>query len=67
MGDKPSEFTQNLRRLEEIVGQLEKEEVDLEEGLNFYKEAAKLIRKLKKRLSFIENEIEEVQQEMGEK
>lgn len=66
MGDKPSEFTQNFRRLEGIVQQLEKEEVDLEEGLNLYKEAAKLVRKLKKRLSLIENEIEEVQQEIEE-
>jgi exodeoxyribonuclease VII small subunit len=66
MGDEPSEFTRNFKRLEEIVQQFEREEVDLEEGLNLYKEAAKLVKKLKKRLSLIENEIEEVQKEMGE-
>lgn len=66
MTNKPSEFTKNLTRLETIAKQIEKEEVDLEESLGLYEEAAVLVKKLKTRLAVIENKIEEVRTGLSE-
>jgi exodeoxyribonuclease VII small subunit len=61
-----SSFTKNFSRLEEIVERFEKDEVDLEEGVELYKEAAALMKKLKKRLKVIGNEIEEVRRTIND-
>ncbi len=57
----------NLKRLSEIAEWFDRqEEVDVEEGLEKVKEAAKLIKQSKERLREIENEFEEIKREIDE-
>lgn len=57
----------NLKRLSEIAEWFDtQEEVDVEEGLEKVKEAAKLIKLSKERLKEIENEFEEIKREIDE-
>ncbi len=64
---KEDNLTKNLEKLSAIARWFEeKEEVDVEEGLQKVKEAAEIIKKSKKRLKEIENEFEEVKKELGE-
>jgi len=52
-----------FKELEEITQGFENEEVDLEKGIPKFKRGLQLARYLKKRLSIIENEIEEIKGE----
>ncbi len=52
-----------FKELEEITQGFENEEVDLEKGIPKFKRGLELARYLKKRLSIIENEIEEIKGE----
>ena len=52
-----------FKELEEITQEFENEEVDLEKGIPKFKRGLELARYLKKRLSIIENEIEEIKGE----
>lgn len=55
----------NLKRLTEITEWFDnREEIDVEEGLNKVKEAVNLIKASKERLKGIENEFEEIKKEM---
>jgi len=55
----------NLKKLEEISGWFDnREEVDVEEGLEKVKEAVILIKESKERLKQIENEFEEIKKEV---
>lgn len=55
----------NLKRLAEITEWFDnREEIDVEEGLNKVKEAVNLIKASKERLKGIENEFEEIKKEM---
>ena len=57
----------NLKRLSEIAEWFDtREEIDVEEGLEKVKEAAKLIKLSKERLKEIENEFEEIRREIDE-
>lgn len=57
----------NLKRLSEIAEWFDaQEEVDVEEGLEKVKEAAKLIKLSRERLKEIENEFEEIKREIDE-
>jgi exonuclease VII small subunit len=57
----------NLKRLSEIAEWFDtQEEVDVEEGLEKVKEAAKLIKLSKERLKEIENEFEDIKREIDE-
>ena len=54
----------NLKKLEEISDWFDnREEVDVEEGLEKVKEAVVLIKESKERLKQIENEFEEIKKE----
>ena len=53
-------FETNLKRLEAIVAELEKEEVDLEKSLKLYEEGAKLIEACQKQLAEAETRIEKL-------
>ena len=56
----------NLKKLEEISEWFDnREEVDVEEGLEKVKEAVVLIKESKERLREIENEFEEIKREMA--
>ena len=50
-GRKNSNFTQALKRLEEIVGQLEDPRLDLDEGLKLLEEGVKLHKLCKNKLT----------------
>ena len=57
----------NLKRLSEIAEWFDtRDEIDVEEGLEKVKEAAKLIKLSKERLKEIENEFEEIRREIDE-
>lgn len=69
MSKEPSSknLNDNLKKLEEISKWFDdREEVDVEEGLEKVKEAAILIKESKERLKQIENEFEEVKKEIDE-
>ena len=60
-------ITESLEQLNNIVQWYEKQDnVDVEVGLEKVKEAAKLIKMSKSRLSEIENEFKEIEKEIGE-
>lgn len=60
-------LNKNLKRLSEIAEWFDTQEaVDVEEGLEKVKEAAKLIKLSKERLREIENEFEEIRREIDE-
>lgn len=64
--DKKS-LNSNLKRLSEIAEWFDtRDEIDVEEGLEKVKEAAKLIKLSKERLKEIENEFEEIRREIDE-
>jgi exonuclease VII small subunit len=59
-------LTESLAALNAIVGWFdEQENVDVEQGLEKVREAAKLIKDSKTRLAQIENEFTEIEREMG--
>ena len=59
MGKKEAKvgFEANLKRLEQIVGELEKGSVELEKSLKLYEEGAKLIESCRKQLAEAETRI----------
>lgn len=60
---KGQSLSEDFIELEKITDEFEKSDVDLEEGIPKFKRGLELARKLKKRLSEIENEIEEIKTE----
>ena len=59
-------LTESLAELNAIVGWFdEQENVDVEQGLEKVREAAKLIKDSKTRLAQIENEFKEIEKEMS--
>ena len=69
MAEKKKEInlTESLAELNEIVGWFDnQEDVDIEEGLEKVKEAAKLIKGSKARLAQIENEFKEIEREISD-
>ena len=64
---KQNNLSENLKKLSDIAQWFEaREDIDVEEGLNKVKEAAKIIKDSKKRLLEIENEFEEVKKELDD-
>ena len=60
-------ITESLQKLEEIADWFDQQdEVDVEEGLNKVKEAAKLINESKARLANIENEFNAIEKEISD-
>jgi len=60
--DKTSQlnFTQTLKRLEEIVAQLEKPDLDLDEGLKLLEEGTKLHKACTEKLTQAQIKIQEI-------
>ena len=62
-----STITDNLYRLEAIVGWFDRQEgVDLDQGLKKMREGGELIKRLKRDLKEVENEFEEIQKELND-
>lgn len=55
---KEMKFEEMLRRLEEIVGELENGEIPLEDSLRKYEEGVKLLRLCRKRLDETKRKVE---------
>jgi exodeoxyribonuclease VII small subunit len=60
MSNQKLNFTQSMKRIEEINEWFENEDLDLEEALTQLKEGKQLIKSCQDRLKTIENEFEEL-------
>jgi exodeoxyribonuclease VII small subunit len=58
---KKKRIEQNLKELEALVHRFEEGEIEIEEGIEEYKKAAKLIQAIKKELTSLELKIKEIQ------
>ena len=56
-------FEQQMKRLQEIVEQLEKEDIDLDSSLNLYQEGLTLSKSLKSELNKFEDKIKSLNEE----
>ena len=63
---KEQTFEQSLKRLEQIVTQLETKDVELEESLQFFEEGVHLARSCQKRLTEAKKKVEVLMKETGE-
>jgi molecular chaperone GrpE (heat shock protein) len=62
---KENNLSENLKKLSKIADWFEKqEEVDVEEGLEKIREAAKIIKETKKSFAEVENEFEEIKKDL---
>ena len=61
--NKEQSLAEDFTELEKITGEFERGEVDLEKGIPKFKRGLELAKKLKARLTEIENEIEEIKVE----
>lgn len=59
---KKQKINNMLEDLGEIVKSFESGKVDVEEGINKYKKAAQLIKKIKRELSSVELQVEEIKE-----
>lgn len=59
-------FEQQMKRLQEIVEQLEKEDIDLDSSLNLYQEGLTLSKNLKAELNKFEDKINKIAEEQDE-
>ncbi|RHO24291.1 exodeoxyribonuclease VII small subunit [Amedibacterium intestinale] len=53
-------FKQSMQRLEEIIGTLEKNEIELEEAISLFEEGLKLVNSCDSQLKNFENKVEEL-------
>lgn len=56
--NKTTTFEEAIKRLEEIVGELEKGEIEIERALALFEEGTKLARMCQKKLSNVQRRIE---------
>lgn len=70
MPDKPKQshpdFEKSFQRLEQLVQEFEHGNLDLEVGLEKFKEALKLAEVCKKRLDEVENKVTKIKQEFSD-
>lgn len=53
-------FKQSMQRLEEIIGMLEKNKIELEEAISLFEEGLKLVNSCDSQLKNFENKVEEL-------
>ena len=58
--EKEMKFEEQMKKLQEIVEKLEKEDVDLDESIQLYEEGLKLSKALKEQLEEFEKKIAEL-------
>lgn len=64
--DKQFNFGEAYKELEDIIGWFEREEVDLEEGLQKFERGLLLAQQCKERLKTVENKVVEIKTRFGE-
>jgi exodeoxyribonuclease VII small subunit len=62
MATKKEKINNDLEKLEKIVQKFEKREIDLDEGVEEYEKAAKLLERIKKELTSVELKIEKIRE-----
>lgn len=63
---KEAKFEDKIKQLEEIINELENGEIDLDESINKYTEAMKLVKECEEKLKNIENQVNKIVLENGE-
>ncbi len=58
--DKKPKFEEQMKKLQQIVEKLEKNDVELDDSIALYEEGLKLSRELKKQLSAFEEKIAKI-------
>lgn len=58
--DKKPKFEEQMKKLQQIVEKLEKNDAELDDSIALYEEGLKLSRELKKQLSAFEEKIAEI-------
>ncbi len=58
--DKKPKFEEQMKKLQQIVEKLEKNDVELDDSIALYEEGLKLSKELKKQLSAFEEKIAEI-------
>jgi len=66
MSKKAPSLQADFEELSRLTEEFESGKVDIEEGLTKFKRGLELARRIKKRLSQIENEIKEIKSEFGD-
>ncbi len=62
--DKKTNFAKSYGDLEKIVKWFEKDDVNLEEGIEKFEEGMKIVKDLKKYLDSMENKVKDLKKEM---
>ncbi|HLC69851.1 MAG TPA: exodeoxyribonuclease VII small subunit [Patescibacteria group bacterium] len=62
--DKKTNFAKSYDDLEKIVKWFEKDDVNLEEGIEKFEEGMKIVKDLKKYLDSMENKVKDLKKEM---
>lgn len=62
---KEEKFEDNVKELEQIINELENGEIDLEESINKYTKAMKLVNTCDKKLKNIEEQVSKIVTENG--
>lgn len=67
MTNKKFDFSQAIKRLDEINKWFQEEEIDLDEGLKKLREGKEIIKECRKKLKDVENEFTKIQGKPTEK
>jgi len=65
MAEKKASLQDDLKRLEEVVRQLEAEDIDLDKGIALFEEGIKRLRSAREQLSSVEQRVQKVLEQAG--
>lgn len=64
--EKEVKFEDKIKLLEEIINELENEDIDLDNSINKYTEAMKLVKECEEKLKNVEDQVNKIVLENGE-
>ena len=64
--DKEEKFEDKIKSLEKIINELENGDIDLDESINKYTDAMKLVKECEERLKNVEEHVNKIVLENGE-
>ena len=65
MAEKKTSLQDDLKRLEEVVRQLEAEDIDLDKAIGLFEEGIKRLRSAREQLSSVEQRVQKVLEQAG--
>ena len=65
MAEKKASLQDDLKRLEEVVRQLEAEDIDLDKAIGLFEEGIKRLRSAREQLSSVEQRVQKVLEQAG--